>query len=145
MATSSVTVLCTLTNSTVTATNFVFPRDWDGHVGDKNYPVMISAANSGQFNHVSGSTGMSQSAVVYTNGDYDWMLSWFSASSGANKVYTEIREAGYFQKADWDSYKAKLEGGSSTSQSSWTKYKASVAITPAGTSPALNGAISLAP
>ncbi|KAF3457980.1 hypothetical protein FNV43_RR02642 [Rhamnella rubrinervis] len=139
-------VRCTVTNSTRDATYFVFPYDWHGQVDDDEYPETIPSGDSGQFRHVSDGTGKSESAVVYTNGAYDWMLSWFSARHHENKVYTEIREAGYFENsADWCYYKAKLEGGINKSESIWPGYKATVAITPAGTSPVLSATIESVP
>ncbi|KAF3457420.1 hypothetical protein FNV43_RR02078 [Rhamnella rubrinervis] len=137
----TVTVRGTLRNTATEDTYYALAHDWHGHVEGK-YPDLIPIDGTGHFRHVSGGTDMSEAAVVYTDGTYDWLVSWYSALSHGNKVYTEIREAGYFEKiTDWGPYKTKLEAGTNKSENVWGGYKTTVEITAAGTSPALNGKI----
>ncbi|KAH7510827.1 hypothetical protein FEM48_ZijujUnG0081400 [Ziziphus jujuba var. spinosa] len=90
-------------NATGNRLTFVGYRDWEGHIGDSPYPLLLENGQWGAFLHVHHG---SFAATIYCgqdeNGDaFDWILSWYNprndTRSGNNGVCTEIHEANQFK------------------------------------------------
>nr|XP_048323130.1 23 kDa jasmonate-induced protein-like [Ziziphus jujuba var. spinosa] len=104
-----ISTVCLIYNATGNRLTFIGSHDWEGHIGDYPYPLLLENGQWGAFLHVQTSLyGGSIAATVYrcqdeTGDFFDWMLSWYNRRNGDdNRVYTEIREADQFNNYKWE-------------------------------------------
>lgn len=80
-----VTTACLIYNATGNRLRYVGSNDWEGHIGDSPYPMVLENGQWGAFLHIQKIPALAGSigAAVYHGQDEngvasDWMLSWFN-------------------------------------------------------------------
>ncbi|KAK1271557.1 hypothetical protein QJS04_geneDACA013022 [Acorus gramineus] len=149
---TGVSTLCLLYNATGDTVTFVTSHDWHGHIGPAPYPTEMANGQWGGFLHVktSGAATGSSAAVVYhgMNGagnGCDWMASWsnpWDRNRYNNSAYTEIREAGHFDKTVWGVVSNKLNSSGLQHTDKWNGCLSTV-TTGSDTSPIFEGIFTL--
>ncbi|XP_075522022.1 23 kDa jasmonate-induced protein-like [Primulina tabacum] len=108
--------LCMIYNATGGNLSFVLNHTWEGSVWQSPYPQIIQNGQWAGFLHVRDRLiGPSKEAIVYrgqnnVGASRDWMLAWnTSRMNYQNRVYAEIREAGGFGSANWNTIDSSME------------------------------------
>ncbi|XP_015897677.3 23 kDa jasmonate-induced protein [Ziziphus jujuba] len=89
---SLVATLCFIYNAAGNRLTFVVSHDWEGHIGDCPYPLLLENGQWGAFLHVQTSPYRgSVAATIYRGQDesgdaFDWMLSWQNVWNDNNGV-----------------------------------------------------------
>ncbi|XP_073054837.1 23 kDa jasmonate-induced protein-like [Primulina eburnea] len=142
--------LCMIFNATGGNLAFVLNHNWEGNVWQSPYPQIIQNGQWAGYLHVRGRLiGPSKAAIVYRGQDNDgagrdWMLAWNTARMNyQNRVYAEIRAAGGFGSANWNTIDSSMERQTNNYSTTTLGGFASASIG-SGSSPEFVGIMSLA-
>ncbi|KAH7515062.1 hypothetical protein FEM48_Zijuj11G0156200 [Ziziphus jujuba var. spinosa] len=95
---SLVATLCFIYNAAGNRLTFVVSHDWEGHIGDCPYPLLLENGQWGAFLHVQTSPYRgSVAATIYRGQDesgdaFDWMLSWQNVWNDNNGVIAQMKK-----------------------------------------------------
>ncbi|KAL6544313.1 hypothetical protein OROGR_010810 [Orobanche gracilis] len=142
--------LCMVFNATGGNLHFDRHHSWEGSVWRSPFPDIIQNGQWAGFLFVRDRLmGPSKGAIVYRgeNNDgigRDWMLAWnTSRMDWQNRVYTEIRAAGSFNSANWNTINNSMEAQTNNHSTTSLGCFASGSIG-SGSSPEFVGRMSLA-